>query len=299
MTNMRTLGEKIFHFANYTVLTVFALLCIYPFYYIFIYSISSPEATARGIISLVPVNPTLHTYDLILRSEGILSAFTISVLRTVSGTFLSVLLSSLLAFVLAHRETPLRKLMYRMTISSMYLSAGLIPWFLVMQLYHLNNNFLIYILPTAVSAFYVLLVKVFMEQLPPSLEESAIIDGAGYFTVFIRIVMPLSMPILAAIGVFAAVGQWNSWFDNLILADSPKLQTLQLLLWKVLSQSEALAQEMQRMDSLSALRHRTLQIAPMDIKMTITMIVTAPVVLVYPFLQRYFVKGILLGAIKG
>lgn len=294
-----TWGLRLFHLFNYSILSVFALLCMYPFYYIFIYTISSPDAAGRGKVTLLPIEPTLSNYILMLQNDGILSAFTVSLSRTIIGTLLSVFLSALFAYVLTHKQTPFRSFMYRVTIASMYLNAGLIPWFLVMKAYGLNNSFLLYVLPGSISAYFVLLVKVYIEQLPASLEESAIIDGAGYFTVFLKIIIPLSMPVLAAIGVFAAVGQWNSWFDNMILVDNPNLQTLQYLLWRVLNQSEALAQAMQRLDTTNLNKLDQVVITPMSIKMTITMIVTLPILLVYPFMQRFFVKGIMLGAVKG
>ncbi|QGQ95133.1 carbohydrate ABC transporter permease [Paenibacillus psychroresistens] len=298
MRTNRSVGTISFHVLNYFFLSLFAFICVYPFYYIFIYTISSPEDAGRGI-ALLPVHLTLSNYNLILSNDGIISAFIISASRTLVGTVITLFFCTIFAFVMTHKETLFRTFMYRVTIASLYVSAGLIPWFLVMRAYELNNNFLLYVLPSAMSGYFVLLIKVYIEQLPASLEESAVIDGAGYFTVFLKIIIPLSMPILAAVGVFAAVNQWNSFFDNLILVENPKLQTLQYLLYRVLDQSEALARQYQRGETSTLSAAGQAIITPTAVKMTITMVATIPVLLIYPFLQRYFVKGILLGAVKG
>lgn len=175
----------------------------------------------------------------------------------------------------------------------MYLNAGLIPWFLTMRMYHLNNNFLVYILPGAVSAFYVILIKTYIEQLPQALEESAKLDGAGYITIIMKIIFPLSMPIVATILVFASVGQWNSWFDNYILVQNKGLKTLQLVLYEYLQQANAISSDSH------TLSLRAKVVSPKSVKMTITMLVTLPILIVYPFMQRYFLKGIMMGAVKG
>lgn len=287
-----------FHGLNYLLLIGFALICAYPFYYLLIATLSEPNAVDRGLVVLFPVNFTLDNYTSILRIDGIVRAFFVSVARTIVGTALTVLLSAMFAYTLTKRELPFRRAMYRISIVSMYLSAGLIPWFLVMKAYGLQNNFLLYVLPTAVSPFFLVLIKVYIEQIPPELEESARIDGAGYWTIFWRIILPLCVPVLAAVSVFSAVAQWNTWFDNMILVSNPNLQTLQYLLWTYLSQSEQLAMAVTR-DLTAMNRVQEFQVTPGSIRMAITMVVTVPIILVYPFVQRFFVKGIMLGAIKG
>jgi ABC-type glycerol-3-phosphate transport system permease component len=179
----------------------------------------------------------------------------------------------------------------------MYFNPGLIPWYLTMKAYHLNNNFLLYIIPSAISAYYVVLLKTFFEQMSPSLEESAKLDGAGIFTVFLKIVFPLSKSIVATIAVFASLGQWNEWFSNYILVSDPKLQTLQLILYNYLNEASAIARRM--MENKSNTSDVKRKITPTAIRMTITMVVTIPILFVYPFMQKYFVKGIMLGAVKG
>ena len=176
----------------------------------------------------------------------------------------------------------------------MYVNAGLIPWYITMKGLGLKNNYLLYILPFAISAFYVVLYKTYVEQIPPALEESAQIDGASYFKSFIRIIFPVSKPIVATITIFSAVSQWNSWQDNLYLVNNKNLITLQLLLYNYLNSNTAsgLASRISQVSSRST-------ITPVAIKMTICMITAIPIIIVYPVMQKYFVKGIMLGAVKG
>lgn len=293
----RNAGEILFITINCAVFIVFSLLCTYPFFYIFLYSISDPVLAERGGIYLLPQGFTLLNYLSAFKLPNIAHAAFISLARTVAGTMLTVFCSSLFAYIVTKKELFARKLMYRYLIITMYLHAGLIPTYILYKVLGLQNNFLVYILPGAVSAFYVILVKTYIEQIPAALEESAMVDGAGYFTIFTRIVLPVSSPIIATIAVFSAVGQWNAWTDNFFYANIRKLQTLQHLLLSYLNYAEALMREMSQ--DISKARNSAFRFTPNSVRMTITMIVTLPVLFVYPFLQKYFVKGIMLGAIKG
>jgi len=289
------LKDLTFDSINYVVLALLVIVTIYPFYYIFIYSISDSIEAQKGVY-LWPAGFSLEAYGTTIGLPGIGDAALVSLGRTVFGTIITVFCCSFFAYLITKDEMPFRKWIYRFVLVTMYFNAGFIPWYLTMKMYGLQNNFLLYIIPTALSAFNVILIKTFIEALPASLEESAKIDGAGYFKIFTSVIFPLSMPIIATIAVFSAVGQWNTWFDNFFLVENPKLQTLQLVLYNFLNQSSNLSnmttEQLNRGDLV-----RTL--TPQSIRMTITMLVTLPIVLVYPFLQRYFVKGIMLGAVKG
>ncbi|WP_222622731.1 carbohydrate ABC transporter permease [Paenibacillus sp. PAMC21692] len=291
----KKLSDMVFDAVNYMLLLLLLVVTVYPFYYIFIYSISDSFEAQKGVF-LWPAGFSLESYKASFRLKGIWDSAIVSVSRTVLGTVITVLCSAFFAYLITKREMPFRKLIYRFVLVTMYFNAGFIPWYLTMKAYGLQNNFLLYILPTALIGFYIILIKTFMEQMPPSLEESAKIDGAGYFKIFTHIVFPLSMPIIATIAVFAAVGQWNTWFDNFFLVSNPKLQTLQLLLYNFLSQTNSIAgmtgEELTRNGQVRVM-------TPQSVQMTITMLVTLPIVVVYPFLQRFFVKGIMLGAVKG
>lgn len=279
----------------YLVCLIFMILCIYPFYYVIIYSISDPKQAAQGMV-LLPKGFSLETFRGIFRLNDIPSAFMVSVLRSIIGTVLTVAGSSFFAYLVTNQKMFARKFVYRFVILTMYLDAGLIPWYMTMKAYGLQNNFLLYVVPGIVTAYYVILIKTYMEQLPKELEESAKIDGAGIFTIFARIILPLSKPIIATIAVYAIVGHWNAWTDNYFLVTDAKLQTLQMVLYNYLNQ----ANRFQNMSS-SALDSTAVasMITPTSIKMCITVIVVVPIMCVYPFLQRYFVKGIMMGAVKG
>lgn len=283
-----------FDYMNYMFLIVLAVLCVYPFYYILIYSISVPgEAASKGVF-LLPRGFSIETYKQLMSDSTIMYAAFISVSRTVVGTALSVICCAAFGFVLTQQELKYRRLLYRMVIVTMYLSAGLIPTYLLLKGVGLQNNFLLYIIPGAVPAFNLILVKTYIESIPYSLQESAKMDGANPYVILRKIIMPLCVPVLAVIAIFTAVGQWNSWFDNFILADIPQLRTLQYLLYLYLLDLTA------TQTSLEAVRmNREVTVTPQSVRMAITTIVTLPVLIVYPVFQKYFVKGIMLGAIKG
>lgn len=286
---------KTFDIFNYLILSLIIILCMYPFLYIFVYSISDPKLAEKGIYFL-PKGFTFDNYIRILSLKNMVNSAFISVSRTFLGTGITVFCCTLLAFLMTKKEMYFRTFLYRMLIVTLYLSSGLIPWYITMKMYNLNNNFLLYVLPSAVSAFYVILIKTFMEQLPAAMEESAKIDGASYFKIFTSIIFPLSMPIIATIAVFSAVNQWNSWTDNYFLVSSPKLSTLQLILYNYLKETNRIASA-----SVADLNRGLAKqaITPAAVRMTITMVVTLPIIFVYPFMQRYFMKGLMLGAIKG
>lgn len=293
-----TLGDII----NVIVLLAFTFLCFYPFWYIFIGSVSNPNISVRTL-TFLPRDVTWFNYREVLRSKGLMEAMTVSVARTVLGTLLSVLLTSFMAYLFTLQKMPARKFFYRLVIITMYLSGGLIPTFLVFKSYGLLNSFWVYIIPGAISVYNMVLVKTFMENgVPESLGESASLDGAGPMTIFFRIMLPLSLPILATIALFVAVGQWNSWFDNMIYnTRNSDLDTLQYLLYKKLNEANKIA-EAARSGSTTMVGEmltKQMTLTPDSIRMTITMLVALPILCVYPFLQKYFVKGIMVGAVKG
>lgn len=291
------IGNLIFNTINYFFFLCFAFICIYPIYYIFIFSLSSPQESIRGGIYLIPKGITLFNYISVTKFQGIPSAVIVSISRTILGTAVTVFSCSIFGYALTKKELIFRKFFYRLVIITMYVNAGLIPWYITMRMVGLQNNFLLYILPWAVSGFYLILIKTYIEQIPPSMEESAMIDGANYFVIYLKIIVPLALPVLATIAVFSAVNQWNAWSDNFFLVRNPKLQTLQLILLTYLKESESLARDIRSMDS-EQLKHIA-RLTPISVRMTITMVAILPIAFVYPFLQRYFVKGIMLGAVKG
>ena len=286
-------SEKVFSVCNVAFMLLFVVLCMFPFYYMLIYSFSNPDEAYK--ITILPVGFTLENYKKAFALSGIGRAAIVSVLRTVVGTTVTVTCCSFFGYLVTKQKMVGRKIIYRMLVVTMYVDGGLIPTYLVMNAYGLCDSYLMYILPAALSAYNVMLVKTFVEQIPASLEESAMIDGAGTIRCWRSVILPLSKPILATIAVFAAVGQWNAWFDAHIYITNSKMWSLQYLLYRYLKQVQELTKAMEE----ATFSGPALMITPDTVRMTITAIATLPILFVYPFMQRYFMKGMLLGAVKG
>ncbi|MBO7663980.1 MAG: carbohydrate ABC transporter permease [Clostridia bacterium] len=293
-----SVSSRIFDICNYLFFALFTLLCVYPFYYIFINTISDNTLTARGLVLFYPEGIHFSNYTQVMKLQGLGEATLISIARTVLGTFLSVFASAFVGYLVTKQKLWHRKIWYRIIVATMYFNAGIIPWYILMMNLHLTNNFLAYIIPGIMSPFNIILVKTYVESIPPALEESAQIDSAGYWVRFTRIVLPLCLPILATVTVFTAVGQWNSFQDTLFLMTDRKLYTLQFLLYRYINESNALATVLKNTGGNVNINLSLVQ-TPTSVRMTVTMIVVAPILLVYPFFQRYFVGGIMIGAVKG
>ena len=248
----------------------------------------------------LPRGFSFSNYRDIFELQGFFHALLISVLRTVLGTAGAVLSCSFLGYLFTKNEMPARKWVYRFLILTMYVNGGMISTFIVIKSYGLLNNFWVYILPMLISAYNIVLIKTYVEQLPQSLEESARLDGAGYVRVFTAIILPLSKPIIATVAVFVAVGQWNSWFDNHIYTrGTESLTTLQYLLYNYLNEAQRLAEQIKNSVNSGGISQMVSTISSKGVRMTITVLASLPIFLVYPFMQKYFVKGIMVGAVKG
>lgn len=295
----RSPGDVCFDLINVLLLTVFTLICVFPFYYLFINTISDNALSARGLITLFPRGVHFENYIQIFKISGILTVAIVSLARTVIGTTLSVFASAFLGYLLTKRNMIGHKLVYRFIVVTMYFNAGVIPWYINMMNLHLLNNFLVYILPTIVAPYSIILVKTYVESIPSALEDAAQMDGAGYMARFAWVILPVCLPILATITIFSAVGQWNSFQDTLFLISDKRLYTLQFLLYRYMNEAEALATIIKTAESSEMLANMTITQTPTSIKMTVSMIVVLPILLVYPYFQKYFVKGIMIGAVKG
>jgi putative aldouronate transport system permease protein len=289
--------DYLFDLVNYIIFGIFTLMCVLPFYYLFINTISDNDLVKRGLIKLIPRGFHLNNYAQVFKLRGLGQAALISTARTLGGTALTVLASAFVGYLVTKQMLWGRKFWYRYIIITMYFSAGLIPWYMNMVMLHLTNNFLAYIIPGIVAPFNVILVKTYIESIPPSLEESAAIDGAGVIKIFSKIILPLTKPILATIAIFAAVGHWNSFMDTLFLMTDEKMFTLQFVLWRYLNEANYLASIMR--SGTTAAVDAAQVLTPRTIQMTISMVVVFPILCTYPFLQRFFIKGIMVGAIKG
>lgn len=296
----QTPGDIVFNVINYLFFGVFTLSCIFPFYYIFINTISDNELVKSGAITLIPRGITISNYISMFKVSDLWNSVIVTVGRTVIGTCLMVFVSGLAGYLVTKEEMWHRKFWYRFLVITMYFNAGLIPWYLNMSMLGLTNNFMAYIIPGIVSPYNIILVKTYVESIPGEIEESAFMDGASYWTIFHKIIWPLSKPILATIAIFGAVGHWNSFQDSLILnSNSPELFTLQHRLYIYLNQSSNLgaivASGTSSTDSAAIAGAMNTKI----IQYTISMVTIIPILCVYPFLMKYFEKGLMLGAVKG
>jgi multiple sugar transport system permease protein/putative aldouronate transport system permease protein len=294
-------GDVIFNTLNYSFFIIFTLLCIFPFYYLFINTISGNDLVQAGVINFYPRHIHFSNYLRIVTSNSdLLTALIITLSRTIIGTGLMVMASGFIGYLMTKQEMWARKFWYRFLIVTMYFNAGIIPAFMTMQMLGLTNNYLVYIIPGIVAPYNIILVKTYIESIPAELEESAAIDGASYWAIFTRIIWPLCKPILATIAIFGAVGNWNSFQDSLIYMQAqPKLFTLQHILWNYLNRTTNLGALMSAGSTVLTDAQREALSSQKVIKYTISMITAIPILIVYPFMSKYFEKGIMLGAVKG
>ncbi|WP_336790396.1 carbohydrate ABC transporter permease [Paenibacillus sp. MMO-177] len=295
-----SLTDRLISVLIYTLFSLFALICVYPFYSIIINTISANDISARGDIVFLPKHIHFQNYVDVFKIPGLWDATLISLSRTIIGTSLTVGASAFLGFMFTQEDMWGRSFWYRFTVITMFFNAGIIPWYLTMKNLHLTNNFLAYVLPTIVAPFFIILVKTFVESTPKELQQAASIDGAGIMTLFFRIMLPISKPILATVAIFSAVDQWNSFQDTLLLVTDSKLYSLQFILYNYINQASSLSTmvNLQNAGSTAMASLATKQTTT-SIRMTVTIIVVAPILLVYPIFQRFFVKGIMIGAVKG
>ena len=296
----RTAGDVIFDTVNFIIMIVFTITMLYPLLNTVAVSFNDGTDALRGGIHLWPRMFTFDNYKAVLRRDLMPTAAKISVLRTVIGTALMVFVSSLAGYLVTKKEMWHRQFWYRFLVVTMYFNAGLIPWYLNMSMLGLTDTFAAYIIPGIVSPYNIILVKTYIESIPAEIEESAFMDGASYWTIYRKIIWPLSKPILATIAIFGAVGHWNSFQDSLILnANSPDLYTLQHRLYIYLNQSSNLGAIVASGTSSSDASALASSFNTKILQYTISMVTIIPILCVYPFMQRYFEKGLMLGAVKG
>lgn len=292
----RTTFEKVFDVINIFFMVIIIVIMVYPIWNTVVISFNEARDTIRGGLTVWPRVWSMYNYESVLDNEHLVRAFIVSVTRTVLAVVINVLLSGLLAFVLSRKDFVLRKFMTVFMVMTMYISAGLIPQFFLYRDLGLFNNFWVYILPGMVGPFNVIVIRTYINSLPPSLVEAARIDGAGEMRTFASIVFPMCLPVLATIALWVGVGAWNSWFDSFIFAPAQHLSTLQYELMKVLSGTFnfGASQAPQYMAPGQEMRNIT---TPNSIRAAMTVVATIPILLVYPFLQKYFVT-VNIGGVK-
>lgn len=291
-----TAGKVVGNIVVYGFLGFIFLVTFIPFWYIFVLSINDATDTLRGGMLLFPRKPTFESYLTVFQNDEILKAMIITIARTLIGVPLTLANVALLAYVLSKKDLVHRRGINLFFVFTMYFSGGMIPTYMVIKMLGLIDNFWVFIFPGAMNIYWMILVRTYMEGLPRELFEAASCEGAGEFTQFKKVAVPLSKPVLVTILLFSAISHWNAWYDSYIYTYKPGLKTLQAVLVKILNQyqTEGMVSQAQQMANLA----KRVPVDSESIRMTVTMVATLPIILVYPFLQKHFIKGMLLGAVK-
>ncbi len=293
MIQEKSLASRLFDVGNYLFLLFFGLICLLPMVHIIAVSLSNRSASMGGFVTLWPIGTTLSNYSEILEAGPVYRAFLVSIQRTLLGTLINMTMTVLAAYPLSKTSQELRGRTFFMwfVLVAMLFNGGLIPWFLVIRNLGLLNSLWALILPGALPIWNVILLMNFFREIPRELEEAAIIDGASYWGTLIYVYLPLSVPALATLTLFAAVGHWNAWFDGMILImDNAKYPIMTFLRTVVVDMN---------MQVLSVNIEDIYNLSDRSIRAANIVVATIPILIVYPFLQRYFIHGIRLGAVKG
>lgn len=282
----------------YVFLTVLAFTTLYPFWNAIVISLNTGVDTSRGGVTFWPREFTLENYQIVFSDKRLMTGFFISIARTIVGTITSIIATSIFAYGMSRRELIGRKYYMVISIITMYFGGGLIPSFLLIRSLGLMDSFWVFIIPSLISVWNMIIFRTFFAGLPAGLEESAKIDGCGNWGTFFRIVLPLSGPVIATLALFTAVGHWNEWFLASIYISNENLLPIQTILKQILA-SNISSEQMANLDSAALSRLNALKtVTSKSLSMATMMVATLPIVMVYPFVQKYFVKGVLVGSLK-
>lgn len=289
----RSLSNQIFVVCNTIFMILFVVITLYPVLNTSAISFNDGTDALRGGIYLLPRKFTLKNYITVLQKDNLITGAIVTVARTVIGTLLALVSNAILAFIVSRKRFLFGKQLSLFWVITMYVNGGLIPTFLLYKSLGLTNSFWVYVIPGMISAFNMLVIRTYMNGIPDSLEESAQLDGAGYTTIFLKIISPLCKPVYATVALFVAVGQWNSWFDAMLYNRMDgNLTTLQYELMKLLSSVT------NQGTSAEAMKNSTGTVTPTSVRAAATIITMLPIICIYPFLQQYFVSGLTLGGVK-
>ncbi len=289
----RSLSNQIFVVCNTIFMILFVVITLYPVLNTLAISFNDGTDALRGGIYLLPRKFTLKNYITVLQKDNLITGAIVTVARTVIGTLLALVSNAILAFIVSRKRFLFGKQLSLFWVITMYVNGGLIPTFLLYKSLGLTNSFWVYVIPGMISAFNMLVIRTYMNGIPDSLEESAQLDGAGYTTIFLKIISPLCKPVYATVALFVAVGQWNSWFDAMLYNRMDgNLTTLQYELMKLLSSVT------NQGTSAEAMKNSTGTVTPTSVRAAATIITMLPIICIYPFLQQYFVSGLTLGGVK-
>lgn len=289
--------EKFIYWIIIIALALFSLSIILPFVHILALSFNGGKDTAMGGVYFWPRAFTLNNYKEVFSDNRIINGYKITLARTILGTFLSVLLTAMAAFALKSKTLPGRNFITFMIFFTTLFGGGVIPYYMLLKELHLRNTFWVYILPSLYSAWNIIMMRTFFDSLGTELEESAKLDGCGYFRIFFQIILPLSKPVVSVIALFNGVGHWNDWFTGAFYVTDRNLQPVQTVLQEMLTNQQKLKSLMIN-SYQSAMSAKTL-VTGDSLKMATVMVTTVPIMCVYPFIQKYFTKGVMIGAIKG
>ena len=282
--------EKILDYILVVIFIGILIITLYPFLNVRAISLNDPMDTMRNINFILPRKFTMNNYIYVFQENNLIVPFMMSVARTLIGTLVSVFSTAMIAYVMSRRDFYFNKIVSFLFIITMYVSGGMIPEYLLLtRNLKMGNSFLVYLLPGLIWAYNIVLMRSFIDGLPDALQEAARLDGANDFTIWYKIIVPLCKPVLATVGLFYAVGQWNAFMDTYLYARD--LPTLQYVLYEIMQQAEI------KVDPHAVDQVKN-AVSPLSVRMAITMIATVPIIVVYPFLQKYFVGGMTVGAVK-
>lgn len=289
----QTVSETVFEIVNAIIMLLICFLMLYPIWYVIINAFNDGEDAMRGGIYWWPREFSLSSFHAVFRSEGIMTAMGITVAKTLIGVPVHVFFTAMVAYAFSRKELVGRKLYMLIGTITMFFGGGLIPYYLLIRDLHLLDNFLVYIIPAAFSFFDLIIFLSFFREIPAGLEEAAKIDGANDFKIFYKVILFVSLPVVATIALFHGVYQWNDYFTGMIYMNDQNLQPIQTYLYRVVAQSSS-NQMLAAMPS-----GVSVSVTSQSLKLATMVVTTAPIVVVYPFLQKYFVKGFMIGSIKG
>lgn len=289
-----TAEDHVMNGISSTVIVLCFIVTVYPIWYCLVYAFNDGVDSIKGAMYFWPRVPTLDNFATVFKNQNILNAYGVTIARTVSGTVLSLAVMLMASYALTKPKLYFRKFYTTLFIVSMYFGGGIVPYYLLLLNLRLLNTFWVYILPGLAGYFNMLLIMAFMRQLPSELEDSAMMDGAGYFRIFLSVIVPLSKPIIATVAMFVAVGHWNDWFSTTYYTTTPKLMTISTYLTKLIQEESARASAQSRMTNSVTKQ----MLATQALKYASLIITIAPIVTIYPFAQRFFVKGMMVGSIK-
>ena len=292
----RTWGDWILDIFKVVFLALVAIVTVYPFWNIFVVSINDATDAVRGGIYFWPRVFSLASYNEILGRSSFQHSILVTLARTLIGTPLAVMCTAMLAYPLARKDLVGYKFWSLLFVFTMYFGGGQVPYYMVLKNLGLLDNFWVFILPNVMSVYNMILIRSYIESMPSSLFEAVRIDGGNDLVIFFKIILPLAKPILMTVALFVAITQWNSWFDAYLYTSSQDLKPMQSILVEILNQYQTGASTSQQM---AAGKTGAATVTPDSIRMAATMVATLPIIMVYPFIQKYFVKGIMLGAVKG